>query len=284
MGLGEEAMAQALDLAAGLCIASSQTAANAGASVRNLVTGLTNHNGLLAPMLIRAGYSGEPGALNVIFGKILGDSFSEGRVGDDLGKEFYITKNYFKLHACSRWNHAPIQAMTSLMERSSFDPKEVDKITVWTYDPATRLSWNKPVNGYAAKHSIPFNVAVRVVRKSNDLEVYSDEAVSDPLIQELASRIEVREDRALTAMLPHVRPARVQVTLRNGKVLEERVDRPQGGFDNPYSEEQLLQKFRRLALTVIPGDRVGELEKKIAALPGLGKVRDLSLLLQGGDS
>jgi 2-methylcitrate dehydratase PrpD len=284
MGLGEEPMAQALDLAAGLCIASSQTAANAGASVRNLVTGLTNHNGLLAPVLIRAGYTGEPGALNVIFGKILGDSFAEGRIGEDLGKEFYITKNYFKLHACSRWNHAPIQAMASLMERSSFDPHEVDKITVWTYDPATRLSWNKPVNGYAAKHSIPFNVAVRVVRKSNDLEVYSAEVVSDPLIQDMASRIEVREDRALTAMLPHVRPARVQVTLRNGKVLEERIDRPQGGFDNPYPEETLLQKFRRLALTVIPGDLVGELEEKIADLRGLENVRALSVLLQGGKS
>jgi 2-methylcitrate dehydratase PrpD len=140
------------------------------------------------------------------------------------------------------------------------------------------------VNGYAAKHSIPFNVAVRVVRKSNDLEVYSDEVVSDPLIQDMASRIEVREDRALTAMLPHVRPARVQVTLRNGKVLEERIDRPQGGFDSPYPEETLLQKFRRLALTVIPGDLVGELEEKIAALRGLENVRDLSLLLQGGKS
>jgi 2-methylcitrate dehydratase PrpD len=284
MGLDEEHMAQALDLAAGICIASSQTAANAGASVRNLVTGMTNHNGLLAPMLIRAGHTGEPGALNVVFGRILGDSFAEDHLGDDLGEEFYITRNYFKLYACSRWNHAPIQAMSSLMERSFFEPQEVEKITVWTYDPATRLSWNKPVNGYAAKHSIPFNVAARVVRKSNDLDVYSDEAVSDALIRDMASRIEVREDRALTAMLPHVRPARVQVTLRSGKVLEERIDRPQGGFDNPYPEEELLRKFRRLALTVIPGDAVEELESRIVALPGLANVRDLSPLLQGGNS
>jgi 2-methylcitrate dehydratase PrpD len=283
IGLDEEPMAQALDLAAGLCIASSQTAANSGASVRNLVTGLTNHHGLLAPMLIRAGHTGEPGALNVVFGRILGDSFSEDRLGDDLGEEFYITRNYFKLYACSRWNHAPIEAMSSLMERSFFKPEEVEKITVWTYDPATRLSWNDPVNGYAAKHSIPFNVAVRVVRKSNELDVYSDEVVSDPLIQDMASRVEVREDRALTAMLPHVRPARVQVTLRSGKVLEERIDRPQGGFDNPYPEDELSRKFRRLALTVIPGHVVEELERSIVSLPELENVRALSPLLQGGN-
>jgi 2-methylcitrate dehydratase PrpD len=284
MGLDEEPMAQALDLAAGICIASSQTAANSGASVRNLVTGLTNHHGLLAPMLIRAGHTGEPGALNVVFGRILGDSFSEERFGDDLGEEFYITRNYFKLHACSRWNHAPIEAMSSMMERSSFEPEEVEKITVWTYDPATRLGWSKPVNGYAAKHSIPFNVAVRVVRKSNDLDVYTDGVVSDPAIRNVASRIEVREDPSLTAMLPHVRPARVEVTLKSGRVLEEAIDRPQGGFDNPYPEEELLRKFRRLALTVIPGHAVEELERRIVALPELGNVKALSPFLQGGNS
>jgi 2-methylcitrate dehydratase PrpD len=74
------------------------------------------------------------------------------------------------------------------------------------------------------------------------------------------------------------------VTLRSGEVLEERIDRPQGGFDNPYPEEKLLDKFRRLALTVIPGDVVGELERRIVALPGLANVRDLSPLLQGGHS
>lgn len=281
MGLDEEHMAQALDLAAGICIASSQTAANAGATVRNLVTGLTNHNGLLAPMLIRAGHTGEPGALNAVFGRILGDSFAEDAIGDDLGEEFYITKNYFKLHACSRWNHGPIEAMSSLMKRSFFEPEEVEKITVWTYDPATRLSWSDPVNGYAAKHSIPFNVAVRVVRKRNDLDVYSDEVVSDPQIRDMARRIEVREDPSLTAMLPYVRPTRVEVALRSGKVLEERVDRPQGGFDHPYPEDELFRKFRLLALTVVPGDVFEELQRRIGALPELENVRVLSPLLQG---
>jgi len=283
MGFDEEHLAQTLDLAAGLSIASSQTAANSGASVRNLVTGLTNQQGLLAPLLIRAGHTGEPGALNVVFGGIVGDSFSEDHLGDDLGKEFYITKNYFKLHACSRWNHAPIEAMSALMERNGFDPKEVEKITVWTYDPATRLSWNHPVNAYAAKHSIPFNVAVRVVRKSNDLDVYTDRVVSDPVIRNLTSRIEVREDPSLTAMLPHVRPARVEVTLQSGKVLRRTIDRPQGGFDNPYPEEELLRKFRGLALTAIPRDVLDALERKIVALPELENVRALSPFLQGGN-
>lgn len=279
--LDVEQMAQALHLAAGMCIASSQTAANTGASVRNLVTGLTNHNGLLAPMLVHAGFTGEPGSLNVVFGRILGDSFIGDGLGDDLGREFYITRNYFKLHACSRWNHAPIEAMAALLARTPFDAEDVEEITVWTYDPATRLSWSDPANGYAAKHSIPYNVAVRLVRGTNDLEAYSEDAVSDPQIQAIARRVIVREDPELTAMLPDVRPARVEVKLRTGSSLTESIKRPRGGFDNPLTEDELEEKFRRLAGMTLPGPSVTALEKMLGTLPEMEDVTLLSPLLRG---
>ena len=281
LGLDVAQTAGALDMAAGRCIASSQTAANSGAAVRNLVTGLTNHNGLLAALLIGTGFTGEPGAMNVVFGSILGESFDEQGVGTDLGSEFYITRNYFKIHACSRWNHAPIEAMTNLMEKAAFEVQEVDQITVWTYDPATRLSWNAPVNGYAAKHSIPYNVAVRLVRKSNDLMAYSDEVVSDPHVQATAQKVKVLEDPTLTAMLPDVRPARVEVKLLSGETFSETVERPIGGFDRPLSDQELAEKFRQLAGMILPSAAVSALEQMLKRLPDMEDVCILSPLLKG---
>ena len=281
LGLDVEQTAQTLDLAAGMCIASSQTAANTGASVRNLVTGLTNHNGLLAPLLVGAGFTGEPGSLNVVFGRILGDSFKDGGLGEDLGREFYINRNYFKLYACSRWNHAPIEAMAALLARTPFEAEDVEEITVWTYDPATRLSWGDPPNGYAAKHSIPYNVAVRLVRGTNDLEAYSEDAVSDPQVRAIARRVVVREDPTLTAMLPDVRPARVEVKLRTGSTLTESVERPRGGFDRPLTEEELKTKFHRLARIALPEHAVEGLEKMLENLLELEDVTVLRPFLQG---
>lgn len=279
--LDVEQIARSLEMAAGMCIASSQTAANTGASVRNLVTGLTNHNGLMAPMLVQAGFTGEPGSLSVIFGRILGDSFKEDGLGDDLGREFYITRNYFKLHACSRWNHAPIEAMAALLFRKPFKAEDVEEITVWTYDPATRLSWNDPANGYAAKHSIPYNVAVRLILGHNDLEAYSEDAVSNPQVQSIARRVSVREDPTLTAMLPDVRPARLEVKLRNGNILTESVERPRGGFDNPLTQDELEKKFRHLANMMLPSSSVAALEGIVLNLPDLEEVTLMSPLLQG---
>jgi 2-methylcitrate dehydratase PrpD len=281
LGLDAAKTAGALDMAAGMCIASSQTAANSGAAVRNLVTGLTNHNGLLAALLIGAGFTGEPGAMNVVFGSILGESFDEQGVGTDLDSEFYITRNYFKIHACSRWNHAPIEAMANLMEKAAFEVQDVDQITVWTYDPATRLSWNAPVNGYAAKHSIPYNVAVRLVRRSNDLTAFSDEVVFDPQVQATAQKVNVLEDPKLTAMLPDVRPARVEIKLLSGETFTETVDRPLGGFDRPLSDKELSEKFRQLAAMTLPLSAISSLEQMLKRLTDLEDVCILSPLLRG---
>ena len=280
LNLGEDQIAEALELSAGLCIASSQTAANAGASVRNLATGLTSHNGLLAPLMVKSGFTGEPGALSIVFGQILGDSFDFDTVNNDLGTVFYITRNYFKVHACSRWNHAPIEAMDALRKKASFNIHDIERITVWTYDPATRLSWNNPPNGYAAKHSIPYNVAVRLVKGTNGLESYSEETVADIDIQSIANRVRVKEDPAYTDMLPEVRPARIELKLNDGRKMEEVVERPSGGFDNPLPEEQLVNKFHRLAGMVIADSALTALTQTVDRLPELEDLSELSYLLR----
>ena len=59
--------------------------------------------------------------------------------------------------------------------------------------------------------------------------------------------MEVVEDPALTAMTPGARPARVEMRLRDGRVLARQVDQPLGEFDRPYPESLLREKFIALA-------------------------------------
>jgi len=282
LGLDKSQIAESMALAAGLTIASSQTAANAGASVRNLFTGFTNHNAILATRLVQAGFTGEPEALVSVFGSVLGQEYRAGQTAD-LGEIFYIERNYFKLYACSRWNHAPIEAAAAILASTEFELAEVERITVWTYDPATRLNWKEPANGYAAKHSIPYNVAARIVLGSNDLEAYSDEAVADPKVRAMAQRIEVKEDPSFTAMLPDVRPARVEIEFSSGEKVQETVDRPRGGYDRPFSEDELGDKFRRLAGMVLTPASVNDLTTLLSELQHQSDLKPLSRLLRTGN-
>lgn len=275
-------ISEAMALAAGLTIASSQTAANAGASVRNLFTGFTNHNAILAVKLVQAGFTAEPEALSSVFGGVLGQEYRAGQTAD-LGEIFYIQRNYFKLYACSRWNHAPIEAAAAIQASTEFKLADVERIIVWTYDPATRLNWQEPANGYAAKHSIPYNVAARIVLGTNDLAAYADESVMDPEVRAMAKRVEVKEDPSFTAMLPDVRPARVEIVLGSGERLQETVERPRGGYDRPFGEDELADKFRRLAGMVLPPDSVNELTTLLSELQHQSDLEPLSRLLRTGN-
>ncbi|WP_372094738.1 MmgE/PrpD family protein [Tistrella mobilis] len=270
LGFDAALTARSIELAAGLPIASSQMAANSGASVRNLFTGFTNHNGLLAAKLARAGFCGEPGALETVFGRILGERFGisvEARIED-----FYLTRNYFKIYACSRWNHAPIEAVRDLRAAHGLTPAMIDRVIVHTYDPATRLGGGRVANAYAAKHSIPFNVAAQLMHGSNDVGVYSEAVVHDPALVDLVARVTVREDPALTALLPGVRAARVEIGLRDGRVVSARSDTPIGGFDNPLPEADLRAKFRRLAALTLPEPAIDALEADLARIETLDRI------------
>jgi 2-methylcitrate dehydratase PrpD len=276
-----DATAAAIDMASGMALASSQTAANAGASVRNFVTGLTAHNGVLAPMLVEAGLTAEPDAFSAVFGRILGDAFDPARPGGLPGHSTYLTRNYFKVHACSRWNHAPIEATAAAMAQRLLPPSDIERVIVWTFDPATRLAWRDPVNAFAAKHSIPFNVAVRLVKGTNGREAYTAATVGDPVTRSLAERVEVREDPAYTRLVPSIRPARVEISLRDGTTVIEECRVAPGGFDRPFPDAILAEKFRSLAALGLGADQVRDCELLIAALPSLPSVRPLGAILRG---
>jgi 2-methylcitrate dehydratase PrpD len=100
-------------------------------------------------------------------------------------------------------------------------------------------------------------------------------------VQATAKKVKVLEDPTLTAMLPDVRPARMEVKLLSGETLTETVERPIGGFDRPLSDQELAEKFRQLAGMILPPAAISALEQMLKRLPDLEDVCILSPLLKG---
>jgi 2-methylcitrate dehydratase PrpD len=99
----------------------------------------------------------------------------------------------------------------------------------------------------AAKFSLPFAVATSIVHGGIGLDAFRDEARRNPAVQDLARRVTVREDPALTAMLPGLRPARLRVTLADGHVLSAEVLTNRGDTEDPYGPQDVTGKFFELA-------------------------------------
>ncbi|MEO7235345.1 MAG: MmgE/PrpD family protein [Lapillicoccus sp.] len=245
-GLDVALATRAVRLAAALVPASTQRAANQGATVRNAVTGSCAAAGVLAVTLAETGTSDDALALPTVFGEILGESYDDRWLDEGLGAERYLRTGYLKLHACSRWNHAPIEATEAILTRDAVRPEDVVDVEVATYDPATRLDGREPQTGFAGKHSIPFNVAARILLRDNGIDTYTDEVVRRPELRALMQRVRVVEDPTMTAGAPQVRAARVTIRLHDGRVLTATEERPPGGADRPYAQDVVRDKHQAL--------------------------------------
>jgi 2-methylcitrate dehydratase PrpD len=75
-----------------------------------------------------------------------------------------------------------------------------------------------------------------------------------------------------------VRPARVSVTLRNGRTATRSRDSHRGDFNEPFAEAELREKFRELAGTVLTAEGATQVEQAVDRSDewqSLGELTDL---------
>ena len=100
----------------------------------------------------------------------------------------------------------------------------------------------KPPNAYAAKFSIPWSIGHAMVHGPVGLDAFSDAHIKDPLVLAIASKVSYRVNP--DDPYPDQYTGHVRVTMRDGRVLEERQPHLRGGREEPLSRAELEEKFR----------------------------------------
>jgi len=247
--LTEEQITELLNIASSLTLATSRKTMLEGGTVRNAYTGVSNQMAHLAYRLWQAGMSGESDGISSVFGAVVGTEFNHDAACEKLGERFEITRNYFKLHACCRYNHAALDAMGELMaqHKQLAHHEAIDRIEVDSYSLAAELDDQSPRNMLAAKFSVPFAVATTIVTGTSGVESFSGKALTDPHTLALAKRVTVREKHSMTAKLPDLRPASVTIFLKDGSRFQASVETNRGDWQDPYNQDQLIEKYQSLA-------------------------------------
>ncbi|HKA57340.1 MAG TPA: hypothetical protein VKD28_01900, partial [Gemmatimonadales bacterium] len=93
-----------------------------------------------------------------------------------------------------------------------------------------------------AKFSTPFNIAVAFVTGGVGLDAFSERTVRDPRILALASKVKYVVDP--DNPYPRAYTGHVRMTLKDGRVFEERQPHIRGGVHEPLSRADIEQKFR----------------------------------------
>jgi 2-methylcitrate dehydratase PrpD len=261
--LDASGISRAMRIATTLLLTPSYTNAVAGATALNVAGGMSGFAAALAPELALAGFEAQDDAIVQALGELVGSGFTAEGLSDELGSTWHITRNYFRLFACCNPIHPALDCLHQALAELQPRPDEIARIDFTTYRFAAVMRNPDPPNFFASKYSLPHAAATMVVRGHAGHAALDDTAVHDAAIVALRRRVTVTEDPAMSALAPRLRPARVIVTLTDGRSATHACDSHRGDFYQPFAEAELRDKFRELAGTLLTREGVDLVEEAV---------------------
>jgi 2-methylcitrate dehydratase PrpD len=260
-----------------------------GTWTKRLHAGWAGHAGVVAALLARDGFTGPERVLEGEHG--LYRAFADGHDGArldgllaTLGREWEIANLTFKPYPCGSIAQPYMDCALRLRREHGLVADDVEEIRCRTAaGPVPRL-WepltakHRPPNGYAAKFSLPYLIALVLVKGGAALGDFTDEAVRDPRILAVASRVGYDLDPGID--YPRQFAGAVAVRLRDGRRLEARQDHPRGGPDSPLTRQELEEKFRGNAGATLDAGRVDTIIAEVARLDRAPRLDALMGVLQ----
>ncbi len=279
-GLDAAGISRAMRISAVLMMTPSYMNTGAGATALNIAGGMSGFAGVLAPDLALAGIEAQENAIEEALSQLVGDGFQTDDLLDELGTRWEITRNYFRLYACCNPIHPALDVLKAALAALKPRAEDIERIEFATYRFASVMRGANPPNYFASKYSLPHAAAVMVVRGRAQHADIDDSALLDPAITTLRQRVSVVEDTAMSAVAPRLRPARVTVTLKDGRSSTHVCESHEGDFNQPYSEAVLRGKFRELAGYVLTPDGVAQVEQAIDCCEEWKSVSEFTALLR----
>lgn len=175
--------------------------------------------------------------------KGLGAALHPEKLALDLGREFWINSNYFKVHTGCRFIHPFADALAEELE-GGLKKEQVEEIRVFTYRKAAQLTAQRVPNDLAGKFSIPVSLAV-LLEKGVLTPAAMGGCEEEPAVLDRARHIWLYEDEAYNRLLPDVRGGRLEIQKSDGTVQIREVRHAAGDFDHPvpFTREALTKKF-----------------------------------------
>jgi 2-methylcitrate dehydratase PrpD len=193
---------------------------------------------------------------------------------EGLGTDWAIEPPSLKSYATHVTHQAVVDAIQRFKGEHPFDPATITRVVI---RGAPRIMEERhaaraPHDVLGGQYSLPFTTAVALTRDLSNPLVYDDDAVQDPLVRDLARRIELDPREDIGPAAPYVWPADVIIE-GAGRSHTLRTRPHKGAPSNPFTWAEVCEKFQRYTSSVLEGSRAAEL---INAVGHLEKVTDMA--------
>jgi 2-methylcitrate dehydratase PrpD len=207
-------------------------------------------DGVMAAYIGRVGFTGPDDVLGGKRGSFLTVMSDQADISylSDKNSGMGIEGIYVKPYAACRHSHPAIEAALKIKRQHAIVAQEIIAIHITTYHAAVYGHDHKIIRGIgSAKMSIPYGVAAALVLDDVGINAFLPENIDNPKILSLIEKVYIKADDELSALTPEKRAAIVEI-ITNSDKYSERVNYPKGEPENPFSMEELEEKFYSLAL------------------------------------
>jgi len=230
--------------------------------------------GISSAQLAKGGFTGISSAID----------FSSGSL-PDFEESFEIENVYFKPYPSCRWTHAAIEGTIQLMNKHSGLKKEIIKrIYVRTFSRAADLDEPRPRTMESASYSIPFLIGAAVVDGEVGIDQIAEERLFDADILSIADKVRIICIPEFDRCFPVMTASEVEIETASGKCYKTRVTRPKGDPQNPMSDKELVDKFKRLAARSISLDTAKRVIQEVEILERHSSIASVICIFQKGEA
>ncbi len=286
LNLDQKSMQNALGIAGSQAAGSMEFLAD-GTYTKRFHPGWAAHSGIIAALLARDDFSGPGTIIEGRFGFLhsYSPNSDPSKIMHNWGTPYEVLKTSIKPHACCRYKQGPIDGILQIMRDKELAADDIESVNLAVLKAGFALvaepediKYN-PASIVDAQFSMPFGAAVAILHGKASLDQYTEENLNSPLVKAVMRKVKCITDPDIEKDFPRKWKAVVEIKTTVGKAYTAKVDYPKGDPENPFTWEELIEKFRDLISKVFSEGRQDQIIKTIQTLDQTRDVTELSNLL-----
>ena len=236
-------------------------------------SGMGARNGVTAATMVQAGFTGVHDVFDCehnVFEALTTQPHPQELVAG-LGSRYWVAETSIKTYSVGYPIQSAADAFLTLRRENSLRPENVERIVVRLPTDGADIVDNSSMPDV----NLQYIIAVALLDGSVSFAAsHSRERMTDPQVRAIRERVQLIADPKL--MDPAApRSARVEVTLKDGRMVSHFTKFPPGTKENPVSTETVNAKVRDLIAPVLGPEKTATLIERVNALEGVRDIRDL---------
>ncbi len=283
LGLNEEQIVNTFGHTLQQASGSMQYMYSPGSVFRGMRDGFSIKGGMLAALMAAKGlpatkesFEGKAGLFDLYFH----GGYERKYLTDGLGTRYEGNLTSYKPWPACRGTHPALDAMLQLLQENKLEEAQISAVDVRVSRMASFVvepleARRRPETIMDARLSVPFSLAVAIIRKKLVLADFTPEGLKDHAVLDMAQNI---TGRVAPELGDNLMSSVVEIKTKTGQSYTKLVDIPYGHPDRPLAKADLIGKFRDCvshSAKSVPSEKVERIIKMVDSLEEVQDPREI---------